>query len=68
MFRQQSRSVRQHSPVASTLGLRRAFALTFPLLLAALFAAGSLPASAQVSSYGDKQMGERGRDQAPPRC
>jgi protein SCO1 len=37
--------------------------LTLPLLAA--LAAVALPASAQVSSYGDKQMGERA-DQAPP--
>jgi protein SCO1 len=64
MFRQQSGRVGGIARVASPLGPRRASALALSLL-AAILSAGWLTASAQVSSYGDKQMGERA-DQTPP--
>jgi protein SCO1/2 len=49
----------------SEAGVVSARSLVLPLLAALLAVAASISASAQVSSYGDKQMGERA-DQKPP--
>jgi protein SCO1 len=61
MFRQKSDRWVKASRAASALAHRRAFILTLSLLLA-----GSLSALAQVSSYGDKQMGEVAVDHPSP--
>ena len=61
MFRQKSDWRRKAGRAVSALAHRRAFILTSCLLLAA-----SLSASAQVSSYGDKQMGEVAVDHPSP--
>jgi protein SCO1/2 len=61
MFRQKSDRWGKASRAVSALAHRRAFLLASSLLLA-----GSLSASAQVSSYGDKQMGEVAVDHPSP--
>src|SRR5271165_1133802 len=59
MFRQRSNRFGSEWRVASRT------VIVWPLLAAAALVFVSFPATAQVSSYGDKQMGERA-DQAPP--
>jgi protein SCO1 len=61
MFRQKSDRWGKARRVVSALAHRRAFILASSLLLAA-----SLSVSAQVSSYGDKQMGEVAVDHPSP--